>query len=809
MAVVSALDFKLGLRMLRRYPGLSLIGGLALSVAIAIGALAFQLATDQLTPSLPLDEGDRVVRIENFDRMASTLAPNALYDYQRWRDALNGVEQLGAARSVERNLILPDRPPQSVSVAEMTPNGFAVTRIAPLRGRTLVDADALPGAASVVVIGYELWQRQLDADPNIVGKLVQFGATRAEVVGIMPKGFAFPRSQQAWLPFRETASEPGDGPPVLIFGRLSAGSTFESARTELETVSKRTTGTDSVYHKNLQPRIVPFANTVLPVATTTVMLAMFAGVFIVLLGVSANVATLMFARTALRETEIVVRTTLGATRRRIVAQLLAESLVLSGAASIVGLFIAQGIMRFIWYQQVVVRQELQPFWRNASLAPSTILYAIGLAIIGAVLVGLLPGLKATSKDVRGALARSATGAPSMRFGGVWSFVIVAQVAFSVMCLPIAIGTTQEMTRDRGAQPIRPAEYFSFEVQYDEAEGTRRDAAFAELERRLLNEPAVSAVTIASALPGTDYRARRMEAQRGAEKPLAVRGNVDEQIFSSRVDVNFFDVFPLPIVAGRALTAADHGAPMVLVNQSLAKRLGGNPIGMRVRDVASRGEEGMVGAPGPWLEVVGVATNTGLVPTDSGDADMVYEASRASALSPASVALRMRGGSGTLATRIPALALEIDPALRVYRPLAFDDVLRKREWTGRMAYIGVMSVITLAVVLSAAGLFALMSVAVERRTREIGIRVALGASSRGVLRALFARAAAQLAGGIVIGNLLVFGVRMLVVGTENMSSLVPSMLGISTLMVLVGIAACAVPGRRALRVQPLDAIRGVM
>ena len=189
--------------------------------------------------------------------------------------------------------------------------------------------------------------------------------------------------------------------------------------------------------------------------------------------------------------------------------------------------------------------------------------------------------------------------------------------------------------------------------------------------------------------------------------------------------------------------------------------------------------------------------------------MVYQAARSSELNPGYVAARLRGNAGNLAARMPLIALEVDPALRVYRVLPFDEVLRRRALPGTMAYIGVISVIVLAITLSAAGLFALMTVAVQRRTREIGIRVALGASSRGVLRALFARAAAQLGGGIVLGNLLVFGARILLAGTVNLSSLVPSMLGISTLMALVGIAACAVPAKRALGVQPTEAIRSVV
>ena len=806
MAVISALDFKLGVRMLRRHPGLSLVGGLALSLAIAVGALAFQLVRDELNPSLPLDQGDRVVRIENLDRMSGLPEPHALYDFRLWRDELKRVEQLGAARSMDRNLILPERLSHPVPVAEMTPSGFALARVPPLRGRPLVEADAAPGAPDVAVIGYKLWQHQLGGDPDIIGKRLQLGETRATVVGVMPEGFGFPRFQQAWLPLRETARAAGDGPPVLVFGRLAPGATLEGARAELQTVGARLARDDPAYHQHLQPRLVPFASAVLPVGTPTVMLLMFVGVFVVLLGISVNVASLMFARTALREFEIALRTALGATRGRIVAQLLTESLVLSGAAALAGLLIARGILQFIWYEQVVVGQEPQPFWRTAGLAPGTVLWAIGLAVVGAVLVGLLPALKATGATARGALVRSPADASGMRFGGVWSFVIVAQVAFSVVCLPIAIGTTREAVRDaRLPRRVSSRDYLTFELQYDEAGGPRLDAAYAAMDRRMLTEPPVAAVTHATALPGTRYLARRMEARRGTEAPLIVEGQADGMILSARVDLAFFDVFPIPLVAGRRFDATDRGAPTVLVNDSLAKKLGGNPVGMQLRDAAARGEGGVEGTPGPWLDVVGVVTSTGM----DGVTDVIYQAARPFDLNPGYVAARLRGDPGTLAARIPAIALEVDPELRVYRARRLDEVVRERALPGTMAYVGVLGVIALAIGLSAAGLFALVAVSVQRRTREIGIRVALGASSRGVLRALFGRAAAQLAGGILLGNLLVFAVRILVVGTVHLSALVAPMAGISVLMTLVGVAACAVPARRALRVQPTEAIRGVI
>jgi putative ABC transport system permease protein len=817
---ISALDFKLGFRMLRRYPGLSVIGGLALSVAIAVGVLTFELVNDQLNPSLPLDEGDRIVRIENFDRAAGALEPHGLYDFQMWRSELRSIEQLGAARSTERNLSLPGVPARPIPIAEMTPSAFTLTRVPPLLGRPLIESDALPGAPDVVVIREDLWRRRLGGDPSIIGRTLQLGGTRATVVGVMPESFGFPRFQQAWLPLRETASAPGEGPPVLVCGRLARGATLGTALAEVATVSPRLAAADSAYRKHLQPRVVPFAALVPPVATPVFLLVIFTGVFAVMAGISANVATLMFARTALRETEIVVRTALGATRRRVVEQLLVETLVLSGAATLVGMLIARGILQLVWYQQTVVREVPQPFWRDASLNPATVLWGVGLGLVGTALVGLLPAIKATQSQVRDALARSQAGASGMRFGGVWTFVIVAQVAFSVLGLSIAVGATRESLRDRGMRPaFASRDYLTFQVQYDEAArgqgqreagGTRLEAALREMERRLLADPSISAVTIASSLPGTGASMRRLEARRDLEAPFLVHGNFEELVASSGVDLDFFDVFELPMVAGRAFDSADRGARTVVVNESLAKNLGGNPIGMQVRYPAERGDGGIdEGEPGPWQEVVGVVTNTGMNPTDRGDGDFVYHAALPSELNPGYFAARVRGTGSNLGARIPSIAAEVDPVLRVYDVFRLDELRRRRNLTGRMIGIGAMVIVSLAVLLSAAGLFALVAVAVEGRRREIGIRMALGASTRGVLQAVFARTAAQLGAGILVGNGLLLGLRLLQGGgTVKMSAVVLPLAAVSALMALVGIAACVVPARRALRVQPTEAIRGV-
>lgn len=809
---ISALDFKLGIRMLRRYPGLSLIGGMALSVAIAIGVLTFEVVVQELSPSLPFEDGDRIVRIENWDRQAGGPEPHALYDLQVWQDGLRSLEQIGAARSMERNLIFPEVPPRPIPVAEVTPSAFALTRVPPLLGRTLLEADAQPGAPEVVVIGHEVWQRELDGDPGMIGRTVQLGETRATVVGIMPEGFGFPRFQQAWLPLRETVDEPGEGPPVVVFARLVPGATLERARAEVAGVGQRLAAADPAFREHLQPRVVPFASAVGPNGLPIVVYVMLVGVFLVLLAVSANVATLMFARTALRESEIVVRNALGATRGRVIVQLLVESLVLAGAATLAGMLIAWGILRFLWYQAVVVRQVPWPFWRDADLEPATVLWAAGLALIGAVLVGLLPALKATGAKVQSGLAQSTAGASGLRFGGVWSFVIIAQVALTVLCLPIAMGASRETFRDHRVRSAFASQGFlTFEVQFDglregeqdEAPRDRLERAHQELERRLLAEPGVDAVTLGSGLPGTNHPLRRLEAQRGDDEPFMVQGNTEGRVRMSRVTSGFFDVFGLPLVAGRGFDQADLGASTVVVNESLARNLGGNPLGTHVRYPAEEGEE-----PGPWHEVVGVVTNAGMEPTDGGEADFIYHAAAPFELYPGYIAARVRGAADGLAPRVSSIALDVDPALRVYDVLTLDEVVRRRDLPTLVTTVGANVVVAMAIMLSAAGLFALMVVAVERRTREIGIRLALGAGSQGVIRAVFARAAAQLGAGIVLGNLLVVGVFRLLAGGLQLSDLVLPMMGVSILMTVVGVAACTVPALRALRVQPTEALKGV-
>src|SRR3989441_7454961 len=230
MTAVSWLDWKLGARLLLKYPALTIIGGLSLAGAIAIGAVGIEVAGELLYKRLPFDEGGRVVRLETQDTAASRVEPRVLHDFAIWRRSLKTVTELGAARVSERNVLTGEGRVESLRVAEITASAFPLTRVPPLLGRPLQPTDEIQGAEPVVVLGYDVWQRQFLHDQAIIGRVVTVGRTARTVVGVMPPHFGFPRNQQVWVPlpvpFINDAA-PREGPAVQVFGRLADGASWQ------------------------------------------------------------------------------------------------------------------------------------------------------------------------------------------------------------------------------------------------------------------------------------------------------------------------------------------------------------------------------------------------------------------------------------------------------------------------------------------------------------------------------------------------------------------------------------------------------
>jgi predicted permease len=817
LRIFSALDWKLGARMLLKQPALAVIGGFSLSAAMAIGLVGMEVASELLYARVPFPEGDRVVRLETQDAAASRGEPRVLHDFAIWRNVLETVTELGAARLVERNVVTGQGRVEILRVAEITASAFPLTRVPPLLGRPLQPADEMAGAEPVVVLGYDIWQRQFLADPAIVGRIVTVGRTARTVVGVMPPRFGFPRNQQLWVPLPVQEPPPREGPPVQVFGRLADGVSWPAAAAELEIVSARLAADNPATHAQLRTRVRAFAGRTPGDPLVREDLLMHFVVLLVLGAVCANVATLIFARTAMRESEIVVRNAIGASRARIVTQIVTESLVLTLTAAAFGLVAAQTAVRYAGARMTTLGiGEGLPFWVDLELEPATLAYALLLALVAAAMIGMLPALKATSAAVQRGL-QGATAGTSMTFGGIWSFIIGAQVAFTLMCLPAAAGISTELVRDRSVRSEFPAErYLTFQLTMDsealpgdegvpgEAEvGARRALAYEELARRLQQEPGVTHVTFGDRLPGMSPELMPVEVQQGNAPPVRVRGNYDGYIAAADVGAGYHEALGAEVVIGRALHSGDAGAANrpVVVNEAFMRELGTNPIGARVRTVPRVDEA----QPGPWHEIVGVVTDLGMDPTNLGEAEYMYRPVSAAALDPLVVAVRVAGDAAPLAPRMATLAREVDHGLQVRDVVTLEEIAAQRLRPMIILTAGVGVVLLVALFFSAASLYALMTVAVERRTREIGIRVALGANRHRVLRTIFARAGTQLGGGIIAGNSIIMLIAWRANGHITLE-LAVTLMAVSLVMAAVGVFACAVPARRALAIHPAEALR---
>jgi predicted permease len=824
----SLLDFRLGLRMLFKYPGLTLVGGLAIAFAIWLGAGTFEFVTQVLHPTLPLDEGHRVVGIRNWDAAASRVDRRAMHDFATWRRELRTVEGLGAFRTVERNLITGEGRGEPVEMAEISASGFRVARVPPLLGRTLVEEDERPGAAPVVVLGHDLWQRRFGGDPAVVGRTVRLGSSAATVVGVMPPGFAFPVSQSLWAPLGAGVDPgPRQGPAVQVFGRLAPGATMDEARAELAALGRRAAAAIPDTHRHLRPQVLPYARSIVSLSGRDTLGIVSSNLFLVMLLVlvCGNVALLMFARAATRENEIVVRNALGASRGRIVAQLFAEALVLAGVAAAVGLAAAGYGLR--WGFGVVEAEALDggrlPFWFHPGLSPTTVLYAGVLTVLAALIAGVVPALKVT-RGVGARLRQAGAGGGGFRFGGMWTGVIVAQVAFTVAFPVAAFGTRQSAVEIESLDVGFPAEeYLSarLEMERETAAGAPADtsraahaarlrAAVLKLERRLEAEPGVGGVTFAERLPRMYHPARRIEVDEGGAAPIDPRFGY-RRVSSAAVAPDYFDVLDAPVLAGRGFTSGDlaSGARVVVVNQSYVDRvLGGrNPIGRRLRYLHfEEWEEARPADDQPWYEIVGVVRDMGMALDWDAKAAGIYHPAAPGAAEPVHMAVHVKGNPASLAPRLRAMAVAVDPTLRLHDLMPLDRVdqaeLQFLEFWFRLTVV----VSAVALLLSLTGIFAVMSFTVSQRTREIGIRIALGADPRRIVGAIFRRPLVQVGFGIAAGAGLTAFLALGASGGEVTAAGAALVVLYAALMTAVCMLACVVPTRRALGIEPTEALK---
>ena len=829
-----ALDAKLGLRMLRRSWGLTLAGGLAMTIVITIAAVVFVFLDEFMGRTAPpLDEGERVVALQSWDVEAHRRRDVPRRDLERWGATLQSVEDLGGFQTIERRLMVESRPAEWVRVAEITASGFRLARVPPLLGRWIAEADEHVAAAPVVVIGYDVWRSRFVSDPAVIGQTVRLGEILHTVVGVMPEGFAFPVNHRYWIPLR---SDPfgslKPAPEGAVFARLAPGVSLDGAQAELTTIgllppatgprsgnaTPTTTGgaTPPTTGDARRPRVVPytfaFTDDVERGELAWQQRIILLLVTLLLVPPCLNIAILIYARTVTRQEEFAARFALGASRGRIVVQLCVEVLVLSSAAGAMALAITRPILTQIG--EIIRRfPELGgslPFWVDFDFSWRAALFVAGLSVLASLIAGLLPALQATGRVLPTALRSlgSRTGIP---LGATWTALIVAQVALALAGLPSTMELAWGHLRPAVLGPGFAAREFltarlavdSQSVPAAEADlpafASRVRSLQAEVIRQIEAEAGVSAVTFAAALPGAEPL-MFVEMDEGAAGGRRVR----RYVRANQVDRTFFAVFDVSALAGRTFDGRDFGAAATaIVDQTFVRQVVGddNALGRRVRPVPAPGSEA-----GPWYEIVGIVPDR---PANTSQGRM-YVPALPGARGPAStihLALHAGPDPAAMSRRLHEIGTSLDPTLRL------DDVRRLDEVHGEMQMSSnltsyALAIVTLSVLLlSAAGLYALMSFTVTRRRREIGIRTALGARPGRMLASIFARALWQIAAGVAVGVTAALVLhRKLNIEVEG-GWHIPGILPAAAIFIMtIGLLSAAGPARRAVRVDPTEALR---
>jgi predicted permease len=554
--------------------------------------------------------------------------------------------------------------------------------------------------------------------------------------------------------------------------------------------------------------------------------------FILLAVACTNVAMLIFARTATRFRELAIRTSLGASRRRLVLQMFVEALVLALSATGLGLLAWHGLLVRVESRLLAAESvTFPPYWMHFGLTADVVIGALLVALLSATLAGVLPALKVTGSKIQENIQRAQAGRSGIRFGGVTSTLIVADVAIAVAVVGLAAGIAGQLHDTRSGDDtvgIVPGEYLALEVTLPFGAPSPEDGELlpAELEarvartqralvERLQADPRVRSVAVADALPRQDHRHRRTAVE-GETSWLTVEGRPGAQapplLPVARVDIGFFDALGQPMLAGRAFGQADlaDGVSTAIVNSSFVERRmrGANPIGQRIRFWAGTTEGGEF--EDRWYEIVGVVGRIGMnVAVPEQDAG-VYLPAAPGEIHPLRLGVRLAVEPEAFVSDARTIVSDVDPSAVLEPPRSLDRVVQASWYiyTGSAAALAV--ILAILVTLAASGIYAIMSFAVSERTREIGIRRALGEPKASVALRVGRRSLVQIALGAALGtplammlyrltelgyspNALTFGFEIAFAGAVGIA-------------LLVGALACLSPMRRALRIQPSEALR---
>jgi predicted permease len=813
-------DIRFAGRLLLKDKWFTLVAAVALALGIGVNATVFTFVNAVLIRGLPIADPDRTMAVDSFDRVRNRGNNVSYLDYRDWKDSAKSFDAFGAYDGTLANLSDEGQPPERYNGSHVSANTFAVLGARPVIGRDFVPQDDVRGAPSVAIIGYKVWLNRYGRNPSVIGKTVRLNDLPTTIIGVLPEGFQFPFNTDVWMPLHQInglEDQKRNSRGLLTFGHLAPGVTRQQAQSELINISRTLEAANPDTNKNIQARLQTFNEQQNGGPIRTVFLSLMGAVAFVLLIACANVANLLLSRATNRAREISVRVSLGASRWRIVRQLLLESVLLSLIAGIGGLGIAEiGIRLF----DRATADVGKPYWIQFTMDGTVLAFFAAVCLGTGVIFGLAPALHAAKTDVNEILKEGGrSGSAGVRARRLTGALMVAELVLTVVLLAGAGFMMRNfVTMYRLDLGIDTSKLLTMSLALPERKYPaleQRLAFYERLEERLSSNPKIENVAVTSNIPMQGGFLRQLEVD---GTPLD-QGQQPPNVTMLTVDPRYFKTVGLALQRGREFTNEDGmpgREPAAVINQRFAALHfpGQDPLGRRITlsiDLQG-GAPPQGGIPlSLTATVVGVVPNLRQRDFQLPDPDPIaYLPFRMDPRGFMNLVVRSAGDPNAMTPLLREEVRNIDADLPLFGIRTMDDQLAQARWPFRIfgAMFGIFAVI--ALLLSAVGLYAVTAYAVSQRTQEIGIRMALGAQSNEVSWLFLRRSFTQLAIGLTLGIAGAFGVGTLFQRTQllvqNRAGDPLTIGGIAVLLAVVASVACFVPAKRATRLDPLIALR---
>lgn len=801
-------DMTYAVRFLRKRWGVTTVAVLVMALGISLTGTMYAIIDGVVLSGPDYPEIERMAFMQTTIPQSEFNQSVRVHDYLDWKEQQTAFSDFAAYTSISLNLSGDDARAENFTGARLSASTFDLLQTMPFMGRAFTPEEDFVAESDVVILGYHVWVNRFDKDPAILGKTIRLNAKPTTVVGIMPEGFRFPEIHDMWVPLGiELASlERREGPGLAVIGRLNDNATLTEARSQLTMIASRIEAQFPDTNEDVVPVVESFMEAVVTDEETTGLLyTMLIAVIGVLLIACANVANLLFGLTIARGKELAIRTAMGAARWRVLRQLLNETLLLTFAGAGIGLVLSKFSLDY--FTRIVAPLGIPP-WMTFELSGKVLIFVGLITLASAVISGLLPALHATRGDVNSILTDQTRGT-SGRNVSRWSTALVSlEVALSCALL-VASGLMVRSTIEVGKADFGLESRNVLTARIGLPGETYPDSvAVVAFSDRLLTEldalPGATKAAITSNVPvlGTSYRYYGVLDHDYA--------NDGEYSFSgyTRVTPTFFDVIDVPIVAGRGFDNTDilESQRVVIVDERFAELNwpGEDVIGKQVRMGRSESEN-------PWLTVVGVVSTFEMSePLNFGGRaiENLYIPFAQGPSSGLSMMVKTAGDPLGAAGALRDLMFRLDSDIPISNIATFDK--RIADGALDLIIIGGMFMIfgVVALILASIGLYAVMAFSVTRRTSEVGVRLALGASGGSIIKMIVRQGSKPLVAGLVVGLLLALllgnAIGTFLFNVEPLDPFVYT--GIPVLLTIVSLAALLIPARRAARTSPVVALR---